>query len=216
MKKYRLMSVLTILMISGLLTAQSPVQEQNEDMKFIRDWVHAQLVADLASQLVLTPEQIATLSETKAAVDGLKAEFEPQRETAVNAMHDTAARVRANIEATDSFSEEDRLALREARLAVREVRHAQREAMHETVSGLRELLTEEQIQVIKDVMQAHRENNRPGDGLGLGRQGKGQGLSQGQGQGQQGRARGNRGGKNRHGQAMIRILLSDQFLSHYQ
>ena len=179
----------------------------NEDLQFIRDWQRSQLINELAVQMALTPEQVTTLTETRAEVDAIKAEFEPVAQGAKDELAAVAAAVRANIEATDTFTAEDQEALRQARRAVFQVRREQRMSIALALGDLEGLLTEAQQDVVKQVLQQFR----PGDDR-PDKQARNRGGEQGND-----RARGDREGRggNKAARMLIRLMLSDEFLAHY-
>lgn len=193
-------------LIGSLFSFAGDAITQNEDVKFIKDFEKAQRAAELAELLALDATQIETLTAIKADVDGIKADGEIARAEFQERVAETAAAVRANIEANGEFSEEDRAAMGELRAERRQFKSDQRTLIKAATLGLRDLLTEDQKAALKEAMQARRAEMGQGQGQG----------QRPQAQGQRGqRASKERGQRGQRGDRMMRklarVLLSDAF-----
>ncbi len=166
---------------------------QNQDLRFIFEWERDRKVRDLAEQLTLSVGQVATLREVKAEVEEIRAEIE-QRKAALNErLATTAAQIRARIESDGVLSEEDKGTLRGFRVEMGDLKQEERLRLSLATMVLKNLLTEDQKEIMEQVLGPDQETDR---GSGLFDKGR--------------RARGRH--KARVG---IRVLLSDGFLGYY-
>ena len=219
---WKTLGLMATLLLSTIALAQGRFDGQladNEDLQFIRQWQRSQTVAELASALALTQEQVDTLNAVKADLEAIKADYEPQVQAAIDQLAATAAQVRANIVATNALSEDDKAALREARQAIGAVMREQRGEGAVVLGDLEGLLTEEQRETMTQILRRQKPDGDDDGAAARFKGNRGQGNSNlGQNnRGRQGVGGAERGGRGeRRGARMaVRILLSDEFLSHY-
>ena len=212
--------IVALFLTSAFSFAQPRDCNANEDMQWIRDWNKAQHAQELAAALDLSDDQVTTLTGIKATVEEIKAAGEAARAEHDEQVAVTAAEVRANIETSGAMTEADEAALQALREAGRALRQDSRAQMAEATTGLRDLLTEDQVNAMREFAQANRperggEGRQGGEGFSRG-QGGPQGFAAAPGGGQRGpRAdRGGRGGNR--GAQIARVLLSDAFLAYYE
>ena len=193
---------LVLVMAGSALFAHDGI-EQNEDLKFIRDWMKQQQLSALADVLQLTDEQIATLKSVRAAVDAVTEEYAPRVEETRAASEAVFAEVRTNIETTDTMTEEDEAALKEARQSLKLLRKEIRTRAAAEMVVLEGLLTDEQLAALRE----HFKNNRGDE--------QGKRAKQGRGQGQANAAadRGRGGNRGSRGARLMRVLISEEFLA---
>ncbi len=212
-------TTIILIMAASLVMAQRGGIE-NEDLQFIRDWQRDQVAQAVAQAAALTPDQVATLTAVKAEVDAIQADADAQRTAFEDNLAVLAASIRANIEATGVFSDEDHAALCEARSEARLGGKEIKMRIGLATLPLENLLTDAQKEAIAATVQANRYEGCQGDGPGPGEAALGNGAGRGQGQGQglgQGPGRGGENGRQGKGKGkMLRILLSDAFLNYYQ
>lgn len=192
------LTIAIVTMVSSVF-AQPGERTQNEDMAWIKAWAHSQKVATLASQLPLTADQLTTLRSVKAEMDVLAAEREAHRADHEANLAATAATVRANIEATGEFSDTDKEALKELRIQARAAREEHKLQVELALLPMKDLLTDEQKQIIASVFARGGQGKRQAQ------------RGDNNGQAQEGPGRERKGRK-----AIVRILLSDDFLSYYE
>lgn len=201
MRSMKVMMTLFLMSFSLIAAAGETTITTNEDLQFIRDWVKAEKAAEVADVLNLTADQVATLQDIKAATEEVKAEYAPRFEEHRQALEETAAAVRERIESTGTFSEEDRALMKNLKVERRAIRAEQRNSLQAATAGLKDLLTEEQIEALK----AYRDANREERGEALADRNRGERAN---------RDRGNRSARKQK-QRLGRLLLSDSFLAQF-
>ena len=194
------MTSLVLLLAGSALFAQRNT-EPNEDLQFIKSWQHAQKLVGLADALLLTDEQIATLKTTRAAIDAVQEDYAGRVADTRAAGEAVFSEVRTNIETTDTFSDEDKAALKEAKMGVKLLnKEIKMRAAVEAVA-LEGLLSDEQEAALRSFFKGNK---------------RGQGKRQGANANANDNANANNGqgqrARNGKGKA-VRILLSDEFLA---
>ncbi|CAM2009868.1 hypothetical protein [Acanthopleuribacter pedis] len=212
--KFLLLITLTfvgVLSLSAKPPHHHPGISPSEDMRFIQAYIRDEKAAELAGVLALSDDQVAQLREARAAADMIAAEHDPGIDAAREALDHEAAAVRASIEAGNELTQEQRDSLRTLKQAVGQAHRAKREDQKNSLSGLRDLLTEEQRDAMREFAAANRPERPEGAEAGPEQEGGPAGDRAGRRGPRNG---GPRGGDRMHGK-IARVLLSDAFLNQY-
>ena len=133
---------------------------RNEDLRFILEWERNTKIHELAGQLALTAEQVTALREVKTEVEAIRADLEQRKAALQEQVASTAAEARTRIEAEGVFSEEDKALLRSLREQGRDLRKEGQMRFSLATMGLRNILTEEQKQIMAQSLRREPGNDR--------------------------------------------------------
>lgn len=198
------------LALSSFFTVAGDRISQNEDVQYIRDYHKAERAAALVDVLQLDAAQIETLKAIKADLDAIKADSEVERAEFEERVAAAAAIARAEIEATGEMSEANQAIMEELKIERHQIRSDKRTRMKAAAIGLRDFLTDEQKQALKESMRAMRSQR-----IVFSRESGGEARMMRQ----QRKSRGDEGSKSRERgrdrieRKLSRLLLSDAFIN---
>ncbi len=157
----KIISLIALMAFSASVFAgSSRAVQENEDLRYIRDWQMKQKAAALAEELQLSADQAATLRRVKGAVAVIEAEYKPRFDELKLRTDQLAAEVRGRIERDGAFAEADRTALEDLRNQHRELRQQQRTRITSAAAELEGFLTEAQVAVLRERAHEHRDRVR--------------------------------------------------------
>lgn len=187
--------------------------QMNEDLKYVREWQHSQKMKELAEALALTDEQVQTLKTTKGEIEALRQACDTKLSPIKSELDGLYAQLRAGIEDNGTLNEEIQTKIAEKKKEMMEIQRETRKLTFQASAGLKDLLTEEQMEALKSTL-APRNRGFGNRGKGLNKANKGGRRMKAGRAGGRGDRRGMGRMGGRRGGGMV-MLLSDEFLANY-